>query len=860
MPVSNIYNEGRVVGYSAYEIYVRHSLSENSDRTPATELEWLSSTIAMGSSMLLKVSTDNTSGFHYRDFQFPSNTNLAAANTIIGSFFLGEADCDETGWAQKVTSYGPLLSNNSEESPTTGDHTHSDNEKPLSLTDQLTDEQKDQLDSYMKVVDGLVIQPGEWEATSDTPPKDLKPNLGDYPRVRIYFSDKVEEAFYVLLTGFTLGTVLDGVSGLDGSTDHTVTHPQNGAFLGPGVFPWANKIIFSVPNSYIDAWIKNKYSRKLIKDNVTPADYTEVKVQTLTDIDEESLTDYYGDTTGLAFTIPVDAENAKANNPMNILTVYQRYSVLPPALYASVVDETGESDSTLYPVDVVSPGTVKMYKDDDLEDDPLKTKYEKILDKINALESKAHKNVGLVKSEDSIVWEKSVSTNAAVPVSKTEYDADDSEINDSGVVKSQTGDSVTYALSMGDENGKYATDGSHADVVPASGKVTWDDLITILKENDSLDLLASDRFYEQLKRRIKNGIGTEVVDNEDGTISTNVLLKSGEGIALKQVTEGDKTYITVINDAPNLVDGAGYTTIKQGTHFSLKRFNGFRSYRDDTESFVVANPVIRINASILPSQSTFVFNNNGTNVILPNMIRFTIDASPTSWESDYNSDINGKQYWIGMQRWSEQSNGNKGFFVGDGWDPNYGDKGAWSQKPGFRFRHAEPFTGRLGQYSWIFGFNLDKNVTINIDGLDINLKTVGDALLKRNRHTGYQMIDTTGETSGIWNISAETLSPSNIPYTPRASWSAFCTVNYGFDVEGGQVVYRRHDDYDYTDPDDNRDSMIIIAANSYSDGYNRQFNEYDSLAPNYATSGASLGKYLYSKGMNMRLSFVLYHE
>ena len=72
---SDIYNEGRVVGYSAYEVYVRHSLSENAERTPATALEWLSSSIAMGTSMLLKISTDNVSGYHYRDFQLPSTTN-----------------------------------------------------------------------------------------------------------------------------------------------------------------------------------------------------------------------------------------------------------------------------------------------------------------------------------------------------------------------------------------------------------------------------------------------------------------------------------------------------------------------------------------------------------------------------------------------------------------------------------------------------------------------------------------------------------------------------------------------------------------------------------------------------------------
>ena len=52
---SNIYNEGRVVGYSAYEVYVRHCLSEDPTIEPASETEWLASSLAFGASLLLKV-------------------------------------------------------------------------------------------------------------------------------------------------------------------------------------------------------------------------------------------------------------------------------------------------------------------------------------------------------------------------------------------------------------------------------------------------------------------------------------------------------------------------------------------------------------------------------------------------------------------------------------------------------------------------------------------------------------------------------------------------------------------------------------------------------------------------------------
>ena len=187
-----IYNEGRVVGYSAYELYVKHSLSEDPNTPPATELEWLSSTIAMGSSMLLKIPTDEVSGHHFVDFQLPEDTKLAAANTIFGSLFLGEAVVDATGWAQKVTSYGPLLTNSSTR-PTTGQHTAASTEYPTSLSSQLSITQQKQILNYMKVVDGIVIQPGNWSATNSTPAKDMSPVLSERPRVRIFLSDAVKE-------------------------------------------------------------------------------------------------------------------------------------------------------------------------------------------------------------------------------------------------------------------------------------------------------------------------------------------------------------------------------------------------------------------------------------------------------------------------------------------------------------------------------------------------------------------------------------------------------------------------------------------------------------------------------------------
>jgi hypothetical protein len=52
----------------------------------------------------------------------------------------------------------------------------------------------------------------------------------------------------ILLTGFTPRDVLTGVAGLDGSMN--TDHPENGDFLGASVFPWAAKVIFSLPTYY----------------------------------------------------------------------------------------------------------------------------------------------------------------------------------------------------------------------------------------------------------------------------------------------------------------------------------------------------------------------------------------------------------------------------------------------------------------------------------------------------------------------------------------------------------------------------------------------------------------------------------
>ena len=160
-----LYNEGRVVGYSAYELYVKHALSEFPDVEPATEREWLAAQLGNGSSMILKIPAEDNSisGVHYVDFPFPENSKILAANIIFGSQFFGQCEFDANGWAVKVTDYGQGISNTSSNNPP--DEVDDASTYPHQTISAFNETQKSQLIQYMKLQDALVLQPGVWSET-----------------------------------------------------------------------------------------------------------------------------------------------------------------------------------------------------------------------------------------------------------------------------------------------------------------------------------------------------------------------------------------------------------------------------------------------------------------------------------------------------------------------------------------------------------------------------------------------------------------------------------------------------------------------------------------------------------------------
>ena len=373
-----IYNEGRVVGESAYEIYVRQHLAQYPDTPPASEKDWLSATIASGSSMLLKVpatssaTEDWTDG--YMEIQLPNSSTLCAANTIVASFFDGEAHFPSNSrWADRITSYGPLILNNSTDSPETGEAS-STATIPQDGESAVPQSTLTKLASYMNIIDGVVIHPGYWKDANPQPPeKDFLPNLADeHPRIRLKYHGKVDAEPLVLLTGFTISSVIAGMVGTTGSVG--TAHYANGDFLGPVDFPWSSKIVFSVPDSYIHFMLKSKYDRNLNEPTLDQPSSSGtnrrrvIKSTAVIDMNGSDPGKFYEDYDTYKGNYSPNTNNPRIEFTTNyvnhnlgasILTVYQRSKRYPPALYGTYA--TSESNTYLNPLDVVAPGTVKMF-------------------------------------------------------------------------------------------------------------------------------------------------------------------------------------------------------------------------------------------------------------------------------------------------------------------------------------------------------------------------------------------------------------------------------------------------------------------------------------------------------------------
>ena len=241
-----IYNQGRVVGYSAYELYVRQHISEDPDSEPLTERQWLSMNLGTGVSAIIKL--DNNSivktidGYNIHEINLPQGSLLFAASTVVGSLFIGSAHFSGNSlFADYVESYGSLIPNTAASHP-------DDSALPLpTKIDSIDAATK----SYRQIVDGVVFTRTKWEESGKQAPyMDCSPGFNTTdptPVVRILTYGEFTEPVQILLSGFMLKSGLAGLVDDSGSTN--TPDSINSDFLGPAVLPWAAKIVFSIPSA-----------------------------------------------------------------------------------------------------------------------------------------------------------------------------------------------------------------------------------------------------------------------------------------------------------------------------------------------------------------------------------------------------------------------------------------------------------------------------------------------------------------------------------------------------------------------------------------------------------------------------------
>lgn len=369
MSIKEIYNQGRVVGYSAYEIYVRQHMAQDPTTPPASEREWLASMIGSGSSMLLRLtdsnwidSSDETHQIY--EIQLPEESTLFAATTIVGSLFLGSAEWNNE-FATHVKDYGPLIANRESLYPT------NDGTVPVDVSKlNLSSTQLTAMKHYMHILDGVIINKGTWQENSEQdslPKMDMLPDLNQKQQLRIVIKgsrDKLSSIdIPILLTGFSINSILAGVSNDTGSIN--TEYPANGDFLGPATIPWASKIVFSVPPAFHMYFNSYRYRRKISLEDDGQKYAGDGSIVDLASADFGYYDQFNSNTQGTnpAILTQVSQYNMLEDSA-SVLTVYARGgSDLPPALYAGIVEGSG-NNRKMYPVDTVAPGTIKLFVGD----------------------------------------------------------------------------------------------------------------------------------------------------------------------------------------------------------------------------------------------------------------------------------------------------------------------------------------------------------------------------------------------------------------------------------------------------------------------------------------------------------------
>lgn len=506
--IRELYNEGRVIGLSSYELYVRKFYENDPNAVPPSEKAWLASMYGNGNAMILKINSGTQPGV--QDFELPSSSILCGSNTLFASVFNGDCKWSDTAaisdtgavgyWSEAVTSYGGLISNTSTSYPSSSDIPYGSD-----IFDSPADRQN--VINFCKIIEGLVIQQGDWvDSTTGNPYKDLtNPSFGSSsPIIRLYINKELTSDVKLLITGFLDSEFASTLSGLDGSTDPLTNGCANGEFLGPAIYPWSSKIIMIYPNlaNYVD----NAYERQLPNgtlDSTTVGSYSfagqdsTVESSSIIDLDTTNPNTYY-QVNGSKYAnsvIPINVNTAETSKAgMNVLAVYEPgmtadkvnsayasvdpdSNFFPPALYAGKVSQTGIQN--MVPVDTAAPGTVKIF--DTLKE--ASTYPQQLPDNFAFHYDSTNLDLTLYAKDGAAIGP----INAKLAVSKKSSSDANAVI---GSIRASGDELKTVALS--DTTGTaYATDGSSGveTVTTADGGITWDKILSALANNKKIDVL-----------------------------------------------------------------------------------------------------------------------------------------------------------------------------------------------------------------------------------------------------------------------------------------------------------------------------------------------------------------------------------
>ena len=647
-----IYNEGRVVGLSAYEIFIREYLSEGNENPPS-EREWLASTLAFGSSMLLRV-PEVTPADGTEDTQitidFPNNSNLCAANTIIASFFNGSARVSvatvssstagatvgNAYWGTQVYDYGELISNTATLNPTDAGSIGGRSDVPVKASLEWTDIMKSRLNDYMKVVDGIILQPGTWTtvtpASNKPPEKSFSPDMSKSPQVRLHIHGAVTAPFWILLTGFTLRAVVVGETGLDTSVG--TDSPEDGDFLGPACFPWANKIVFSVPSSAVSSLLagEQKYTRSIapvssLGQTATVNDSAIIDLKfgsTIYANWQNSLIDYTA------------TELHKSGDGAAILGVFPRSDDGFRGLYASRITETGAAK--MEPIDCHAPGSVKgvvcnaddpgplnqmvswnsyvpysmlLFADQGSKDyNPVNNSPYAGDDQLNIRFYRPGDTEPTVRPVAAVTRDNNIATTSSSTNSII-----NNPVSNMYNMRINTGSKIARVLALSDTNGNLlAMDGSSRiyslNNSVNNGNMNWEVLLAALSNNGSVDILGNR--MKQLK--------TALTNLQDTTQQYAIVL-SGNTIGIEPVAAlPNFFFITLDCDSVNYTSGA--TNVYDGVRMDIFGFS-----TDDASSTGLVNTFGTLTAL---QADNYSFNGNAYNWFQPFSVK-------KSYQSQFNT-------------------------------------------------------------------------------------------------------------------------------------------------------------------------------------------------------------------------------